>query len=96
MIETFRFLTDKSDGASNGGEAQRYCYNALHDLVEFNEEIIHTTIVPFDFYHNGRTFRIETLSYYINNTTNRKIFHAMISHSRYMCELSYQQSGMNA
>jgi hypothetical protein len=96
MIETFRFLSGKSNGASNAGEAQRYSYNALHDLVEFNEEIIYTTITPFDFHHNGRVFRLETISYYVNNTTNRKIFKALICHSRYICEISYQQTGMNA
>lgn len=96
MLETFRFLSGKSNGASNVSEAQRYCYNALHDLVEHNEEIIYNTITPFDFRHNGRIFRMETLSYYINTATNRKIFQAIICHGRYMCELSYQQTGINA
>ena len=96
MRDSFRFLTGHSDGASSSGEAQEFCYNALVALVEYNEGLVDTTIVPFNMEHRGRSFRIESLSYVINPMTNRRRYVALIQHGRYICELTHTAGGIDA
>ena len=70
--------------------------NALVALVEYNEPIVDNTLVPFNMEHDGRSFRIESLSYAINSITNRRRYMALIQHERYICELTYTAGGIDA
>lgn len=93
MIETFRFLSNKSDGTSSSHFLQGLCYDALIELVN-DENRIETTITPFLYRYNNCNLNILSLSIYYHPPSRVTQYSANIEVGRYTFDITYSKSSI--
>jgi hypothetical protein len=90
MIETFRFLSDKSDGTSTSHFLQTMCYDALIELVN-DENRIETTMTPFYYRYYNCNLNILSLSIFYHPPTRVTQYRANIEVGRYTFDITYSK-----